>query len=446
MYNAQSWKNKSMRKDQLPKNEQRLLPKYPSEKTDGHKKSLQATPKPGKLHILPKDGKVARPYSVVNLHDMKNIKTKQLKHHEIITYLSEEIAKGGFQPGQRIPTEHELAKAFNASRPTIGKALRDLQKQGLIYRKQGAGSFVSAHEDEQLCKIGSLMGFCHDTADSGIFGSLLSEISHVCTLNNYSFVLTNYPAGDDEKILIRHAKRTCIELIKQQVDAVLFMPMDLSPENFHINHEIAVAIEDAGIVLVLLDRDIYKTPQRSKYDRVGANNELAAQVLTQHLIDQGCKKIDVVTCCKLPPSVEERIDGYQKAMIENGLNPKQEQFYKIDTHQWHSVEECLATTQADALLCINDEVAALIMRGLLAKGVKIPEETKIVGFDDLPISSYLPIPLTTVRQPVKDIAHEAFRTMITRREDPNMPAKDVLLTAQLIVRESCGASFKESRK
>ncbi len=419
------------------KKAKRPMPKYPSEKDYNGQKSLQSRPVHNIVAVSPKYGNVASAYSAVGLYNMKNIKTKQLKHQHITSRISSEILSGKLQPGQKIPTEHELARAFNASRPTIGKALRELQEQGLINRKQGSGSFVSVPRNEG-CKIGALMGFSHDDANSGIFGRLLSEVSHICTLNDCSFVMTNYPVGDDEEIHIRHAKKTCIELIKQGVDAILFMPIDLSPQNENVNHEIAEDIKKAGITLVLLDRDIYKTPKRSKYDRVGANNELAAQMLTQHLINHGASKIDMIGCLEMPPSVKERMDGYQKAMIENGMEPKKEQYHKVDSHNLATVNECLEVTQADALICINDEVAALVMRSLLQRGVRIPQDMKIVGFDDLPISSLLPAPLTTVRQPVKDIAHEAFRTILTRLEDPDMPAKDVLLTAELVVRESCG--------
>lgn len=417
------------------------MPVYPSETGYQQRKDLHS---PRNNNIIPVSRKPVNrvpAYSLVSSEKMKNVKTKQLKHHHISQKISLEILTGRLLPGQRIPTEQELAKAFGASRPTVGRALRELQNQGLICRRQGAGSFVNAPENNKLRKIGALMGFCHDTADRGIFGNLLSELSHACTLNNYSFVLTNYPADDDEDIRIKHARMTCTELIKQQVDSVLFMPMDLSVKNEHVNHEIASSVDKAGISLVLLDRDIYRTPNRSRFDRVGANNELAAQVLTQHLINNGCRKIDMVMCMDIPPSVQERMTGYQKVLLDNGLGPTPQQYHKIDTHDLETVERCLDSTKADALLCINDEVAALVMRSLLRRGIKVPEDVKVVGFDDLPISSYLPVPLTTVRQPVKDIAHEAFRTIATRLEDPGMAAKDVLLKAELVIRESCGSKL-----
>lgn len=370
---------------------------------------------------------------------MKKVMGRQLKHQIVLERVRAEIlGQGQLRPGQKIPTEQELAKSFGVSRPTVARALRELQQQGLISRRQGAGSFLSIQKPAATRKVGALMGFSQQTAQQGIFGTLFSELSHLCALNNYTFFMNNYPAGDDEQMVIKHARRTCETLIAQNVNAVMFIPVDVSERNAHINEDLAYMMDQAGIAVILIDRDIFQPPRRSKFDRVGINNELAAQALTQHLFESGCRKIDMVVCRDMPASVVERIDGYEKALLHNGITPSPDQIHRIDTHDLTTIEKCVQQIQADALVCINDEVAALMMRALLRKGVQIPEQMKIVGFDDLPIASYLPVPLTTMRQPVKEIALEAFRIMQNRLEDPTMIARDILLYSQLVVRESCG--------
>ena len=71
-------------------------------------------------------------------------------------------------------------------------------------------------------------------------------------------------------------------------------------------------------------------------------------------------------------------------------------------------------------------------------GVDVPVSVKITGMDDAKYSTLLSVPLTTVRQPCHDIGAAAVWTMIERMEHPGMPARDILLDCQLVIRRSCG--------
>ena len=81
------------------------------------------------------------------------------------------------------------------------------------------------------------------------------------------------------------------------------------------------------------------------------------------------------------------------------------------------------------------------MNFLLHNGIRIPEDVRVVGFDDLPTNQYLPVSLTTIRQPVKALALESVRTMLNRIENPDMAARDILVKTELVVRASCGCKF-----
>jgi len=70
----------------------------------------------------------------------------------------------------------------------------------------------------------------------------------------------------------------------------------------------------------------------------------------------------------------------------------------------------------------------------------IPRDVRIVGIDDVNYASLLPVPLTTIRQPCREIGAAALEAMLDRLDRPNMPARDILLDCELIVRESCGAA------
>ena len=80
------------------------------------------------------------------------------------------------------------------------------------------------------------------------------------------------------------------------------------------------------------------------------------------------------------------------------------------------------------------------MHTLMARGIRIPKDVRIVGIDDVNYAALLPVALTTVHQPCRDIGETALRVMLERLNRPKIPARDVLLDCTLVIRQSCGAS------
>jgi DNA-binding LacI/PurR family transcriptional regulator len=93
-----------------------------------------------------------------------------------------------------------------------------------------------------------------------------------------------------------------------------------------------------------------------------------------------------------------------------------------------------------ACVCANDMTAANLMHTLDSLGVRIPEDLRIVGIDDVRYASLLRVPLTTIHQPCKHIGMSAVTAMMERIANPDMPARDILVDFKLVVRESCGAA------
>ena len=92
----------------------------------------------------------------------------------------------------------------------------------------------------------------------------------------------------------------------------------------------------------------------------------------------------------------------------------------------------------DAIVCANDFTAARAMAALTKMGIRVPEEMRIVGIDDVKYASLLPVPLTTQHQNCADIGATAMATMLQRLEKPDLPTRDILLQTHTVVRNSCG--------
>ncbi|MBN8526414.1 MAG: LacI family DNA-binding transcriptional regulator, partial [Planctomycetes bacterium] len=93
----------------------------------------------------------------------------------------------------------------------------------------------------------------------------------------------------------------------------------------------------------------------------------------------------------------------------------------------------------DAIACANDLTAADLLRSLAAARIAVPSAVRLAGFDDVQHASRLPVPLTTMRLPCRELGMVALRTMLERIADPRLPARQILLDASLVARRSTAA-------
>lgn len=111
-----------------------------------------------------------------------------------------------------------------------------------------------------------------------------------------------------------------------------------------------------------------------------------------------------------------------------------------------AVRQFLETDNPDAIIAANDRTAGGLMQSLLTHGIRIPEDIRVVGIDDSGYSGMLPVPLTTMHQPCRDIGMAAMAAMLDRLARPEMPTRDILLASKLIVRRSCGAKLQHQQQ
>jgi DNA-binding LacI/PurR family transcriptional regulator len=137
-------------------------------------------------------------------------------------------------------------------------------------------------------------------------------------------------------------------------------------------------------------------------------------------------------------SVDSRIAGYREALFMSGesLNENLLRFGTPDDLDF--VRQVLDECRPEAVVCANDLTAASFMQGLAQLGVRVPEDLRIAGIDDVKYASLLPVPLTTHHQNCADIGNVAMVTMLERVATPDLPVRDVLLQTSLVIRKSCG--------
>lgn len=134
-------------------------------------------------------------------------------------------------------------------------------------------------------------------------------------------------------------------------------------------------------------------------------------------------------------TVPQRIKGYQQALLDSGITPHKTWVHDI---QNFSSKELLPLIQngAQNIICANDNTAMKFIKALSDADIKIPKDVRLSGFDDIEAARYFPVPLTTVAQPCKDLAEVIIHTMLTRIENPYLPARNLMLDFELKIRES----------
>lgn len=234
------------------------------------------------------------------------------------------------------------------------------------------------------------------------------------------------------------AEDLCRQFIAQKMTGVFFAPLEFAPDRYAANHRIVHALEKAKIALVLLDRGLERFPGRSRFDLIGIDNFRAGGVVTRHLLDGGAKRPVFVNRCGAGATVHERAAGYWTVMRDAEL-AYGGAVCEGEAEDPEFLQRILEQERPDALICANDRTAASVMLVLLSRGVKVPQEVRVTGVDDVKYAQFLPVALTTIHQNCAEMGRVAMETMLNRLENPGRPGREVLTNFELVVRESCGA-------
>lgn len=133
-------------------------------------------------------------------------------------------------------------------------------------------------------------------------------------------------------------------------------------------------------------------------------------------------------------------------MLNYGLNAPQPFVYTGDPTDLKFVRSFAQSKRLDAVLCTSDHLAAQLLQSLTRIGIRVPQDLRLVGFDDVRFASLLTIPLTTMEQPSRDIAITAFNALRERIKNPTLPPRTLMLTPRIVVRETCGAYLQQSQQ
>jgi len=192
-------------------------------------------------------------------------------------------------------------------------------------------------------------------------------------------------------------------------------------------------IENLKLPTILIDQE-----KNNEYNSIMVDNFLGAYEAVDYLINIGHKNIAYITDIY---TTKEREKGYRKAHIDNGIEVNESFVLRKsgrseDIGYNEGLKILSIKKRPGAIFCGNDFIAIGVMKAALQLNIKIPEELSIIGFDDLPIVSFLPVPLTTVRQPIKEIAKYSTNLLVEMIKNPDKKIPTKIIKPQLIIRNS----------
>jgi len=204
-----------------------------------------------------------------------------------------------------------------------------------------------------------------------------------------------------------------------------------------INEGLISEINERGLPMVFVDY----VSEKSKLNSILIDNIKGVRNAVEHLYKLGHRKIGFIVTDDKQGSIKERFEGYKMAMEELGIgfSPRLVASVKGDltVDAGYAAMNALIADNPEltAVVAANDYMAMGAMRAIDERGIKIPDDISVVGFDDIEWASHAEPPLTTVNVPKEEMGRIAVRELVRLRKEAGTP-QQIVVSTELVVRQS----------
>ncbi|HOE95796.1 MAG TPA: GntR family transcriptional regulator [Candidatus Sumerlaeota bacterium] len=327
-------------------------------------------------------------------------------YESIVRQLAEEMSS--LRPGDRFSTLDDLCERFQTSKITARRAISELARLGYVTAKPGVGLLVSdPREQTQTKDICFLTNGIHA---GGAMPLLLQGIERVARQEGYHLLLNNTEADAE----LNHLS---VEWMLEHSVAGTVISLPHNMQECDWLHEVLTRIEAHRIPAVLVDSRFIHGESKVPY--VVAENYEGAMQAVEHLTQLGHRRIAAINE-SYNSACLERKEGFRGGLLKYGADYDPKLFPDFYIHEEY--ERCAEAIDyflglkapPTAIFCNHDLIAQKCILLLQERGVRVPEDISIVGFDDLPFSEHCRPPLTTIRQPLIEIGAEAAALLLHR--------------------------------
>lgn len=219
-------------------------------------------------------------------------------------------------------------------------------------------------------------------------------------------------------------------LLGQQVDAVVAFPSIAGPD------ENIARLVERGVPVVLVERQL----AGFEVSQVLVTNFQGSYDGVRHLVELGHLRIGII-CASLANIPADRLTGARQALIEARVDSDirvVDRLPDFKTGYDVALEMLRKRPRPTAIFALTDSMAVGVLHAAAEVGLRVPDDLSIVGFDDIPLVSFLIPPLTTVAQPTYAMGESAARILLDQLEGDGAAPQTVVLETELIRRASTG--------
>lgn len=342
-------------------------------------------------------------------------------YEQIANHIKARIDSGEFPTGHKLPGIKVLSKSLGVNHLTLRQAIRTLEEEHIVTTEATRGTFVTGNSLSQL-QIALVLPNLNESSSR-----LSAGVQEALAQTKSSVNIFHY--DENPELEIQHIQRA----IKEGYDGMVLFP-SLSPVSMKPMLQLMVD----GYPIVLIDRQPSQFPCWS----ATADNLRGGYLATEHLIQKGCKHI---ACISVDiGDVHDRYEGYLHAMGDHKLSVDYNlsaQVNPLDDHLEQLLDKWLALPQPpDGIYFTNDFQAFRGVRHLRERGLKIPQQVRAVGFDDLSICGLSTPALTTIRQDFAGVGRAAANLLVEQiklpKDDRFTAARREIVPVELIIRSS----------
>jgi LacI family repressor for deo operon, udp, cdd, tsx, nupC, and nupG len=325
----------------------------------------------------------------------------------------------------RVRTVKEIAAIAKVSVATVSRALQrpevvsEATRQRIheVVKRLGYTPNALAR-NLRTAKTRLIIALLPDIANP-FFSEVIRGIEQVAHENGYSVLL-----GETQSSLVREQAYADM-VAARQADGIITM-----------SHRVPAIPIDGRLPVV----NACEYVKDKKISSVYIDNVAAAGAAVDYLVTLGHRDIAFIAGPASSPICVDREQGYQLALqrAKIAANPALTAVgdFSIEAGE-RAIDLFLSQGQSfSAVFCSNDEMAIGAMRALISHGLRVPEDVSVVGFDDIRFARYTSPPLTTVAQPKNALGREAMTMLIELLNDPEVPPRKRVLSADLVVRGS----------
>lgn len=337
------------------------------------------------------------------------------------------------------PTLRDIAVSLGISVNTASRALAgkdnvsEETRQRVRDEAERIGYVPNALARSLVLGSNNTMGLVITNPSNPLYAQLISSVEQRAKAAGYSLLLLVSEESEE-------GERSAVEsLLRAAVDGAIVVPVQTRHRHWR-------RLQNAGVPLVLVNRNLPGLDT----DHVGVDNEHGAYLATKHVIDEGARTVWALEEDLPITTIAARIEGFRRAMWEAGLVVSPDDILHVPTRRlesfalpWQAEEAYRVGVEAlrerpvpDAVIAGNDYFALGLMRALNEAGVKVPQDTLVVGYGDHPYSAYVTPALSSVSLPGFEVGQRAVDMLLERRAAPRAEANSELIAPKLEVRSS----------